>query len=593
MNEVRSARVGTELANPRRRSRWSRDSSGSEEITLDRERSIEPCKRTSAAWVRGGNPDREKVGRAGPERTESTLAALPKAAWAVAVAAFLAPALARAAESSGPQIVTVLGLRVPDGPPVADLTAQFRKALAQQVAAGADLSVPSEAETRASLGVPTARTSALLDRIGDAESDYQQLLLDQARRKFEEGLQDLAQVGGEEGVWESTVTARLLLGMVHLATQARDASNKARGEFEAILRVDPTFQPTKQSNDPVVLALFEKARAKLSREPTGQLAVSCQTPCPQGFVWVDAAPSGPVNGAAIKLPAGSYRVRITDRRDSPRLRSFTHEVQVNASADTRLMVDLESEGALDLAGGPAFAAPADNEHRLKVLQLTAQRVRKGKIAAVWLDPQYVHLAIADASSARIERHAAVPAPADGRLDTACLELARFAAGSLPPPASVLPLPPAFDAIPAPPPAPSAGARPLAIAKWSALGATAALGIAGAVVAASADSDRGDLQDLLKNWGGAPTTREQAAQVADATASLRSKQGWRNGLFIGAGVAAAATAALFVFDALHEGGSARPEIRAPEARPPEVNLPEAPRPPKISFQVRPAGLAILF
>jgi hypothetical protein len=486
-----------------------------------------------------------------------------------AIAALLLPVAGWSAPPAASQVFTVLGLRTPDGRPVADLTERVRKALGQQVAAGADAVIRSEDETKASLGVPVARTQVLIHRIGDAESDYQQFALESARTKFEAGLQDLASVGGEDGVWESTVTAHLLLGLVHLAGQGRDAASKARSEFEAILRVHPSFQPAGHSDDPIVLALFEKARAKVSREPTGQLAVSCSSPCPEGFVWVDAAPSGRVNGAPIKLPAGSYRVRITDRQDAPRLRSFSHEVQLTNGGEARLLIDLDSEGALDLAGGPAFVTPADADRRLRVVQLAARRVRRGKLALVWHDTQYVHLAIVDCATAKVERHAAVVAPPDGRLDVPSLELARFAVGGGPPPLTVVPLAPLLEASPPPPAAPSDGIRPLAIAKWSALGATVALGIAGGAVAIAANSGRNRLNEQVASWGGGVPPAHESQYLADTDAVV-NKEHWRNGLLIGGAVCAVGAVVLFVVDA--HNGDATP--RPPDATPPGGGPPKA-------------------
>ncbi len=514
----------------------------------------------------------------GPRRYSPVFAAL---------AALISPAGVWSAEPAGAQDFTVLGIRTPDGRPTADLTAKLRWALGQQVAGGGRAVVRSEAETKASLGVPVDRTSALIRRIDDAESDYQQFALESARTKFEAGLQDLARVGGEDGVWESSVTAHLLLGLVHLAGQGRDAASKARGEFEAILRVHPSFQPAGHSDDPILLALFEKARLKVSREPTGLLAVDCSSPCPEGFVWVDGAPSGRVNGAPIKLPVGNYHVRITDRQDAPRLRSFAHQSQVTSGGETRLLVDLDSEGALDPTGGPAFVTPADVDLRVRVAKLAAQRVRRGKIALVWRDAQYVHLAIVDGVTAKVERHGAVAAPAEGRLDAPCLELARFAVGGEPPPLAVFPLALTLDASPAPPAAPSDGIRPLAIAKWSALGATVALGVAGGAVAIAAHGDRTRLNEQVASWGGA-IPQEHASQYASDTNAVVNKEHWRNGLLIGGAVCAVGAAVLFLVDA--SNGGATPPGRVPKA--PELKQ-VSPDAAKVTLRWTPTGVAISF
>jgi hypothetical protein len=481
----------------------------------------------------------------------------------------------------------VVGFRTPGGLPVAELVSQFREELARR-SGGRAASVQSEAATKASLGLSTAPTAVAIKRIGDAEGDYQQYLLDSARAKFEAGLQELVGVGGEEGVWESTVTARVLLGMVHLAGKDREAQKKAQAEFESILRVYPTFQAMGHSDDPIVLALFDKARAKVSREPAGELAVSCSTPCPNGFVWVNQAPRGRVNGPAIKLPVGTYRVRVTDRQDAPHLFSFNHEVQIQEGGKSALLVDLESEGALDLGGGPAFAIAAEPERRLNVLKLVARRLQRGKIAALWLDDQYVHLAVSDAATGAIERHAAVALPAGGKLEGPCRELAQFAVGGEPPPPAVLRLPPLLEARPLPPPPAPTGPRPWAIAQWSALGTAAALGVAAGVVAASANSDLKKINDRYTQLGKQVPPLQVPQYISDANAVLR-KQNLRNGLFIGAGACAAASAAFFAIDRLTRADAVSPEPRAADGVAPLKSKPAT----ALSFEARLGGFALVF
>ncbi len=461
---------------------------------------------------------------------------------ALALSFAVLPGPVSAAEVSSTWMV--LGLREPNAPPVTELAAQFRKALGQEGFGRA--TVLSEAETKAALGAPTASVSTLITRIGDAEGDYQQFSLDAARAKFEAGLQELANVGGEEGVWESTKTARLLLGMVHLASQTRDAQVKARAEFEAILRVDPTFRPTSHSDDPIVLALIEKARLKVTREPVGQLVVSCTAPCGEGFVWVDAAPGGPVNGSPLRLPVGRYRVRVTDRRDSPRLRSFTHEVQVVSGTETKLVVDLVSEGALDLAGGPSFASPPEPERRLPIVQLVGQRARTSRLAFVWMEGTEVHLAVADTPGGAVLSHSAVRLPPDGQVGPACAALAKAALGGESG-KEVASLPTSL--VPPPPPAPrEEGTRILPIAKWAALGVTVAVGIAGGATALVANGERNRLSEQLAGWGGA-VPMSQAEQYASDRASMEDKERWGTGLLVGTAVLAVGTIGCFIADYL--------------------------------------------
>jgi hypothetical protein len=493
------------------------------------------------------------------------------------------------AEAPPPQTYAVFGLRAPGAPPVTELVSQFRKALSQVATAGASAAVQSEAETRAGLGFAKISTGTLLTRLGDAEGDYQQFALDSARAKFEAGLQELASAGGEDGVWDAAVTGHVLLGMIHLAGKTRDAQAKAQAEFEAIVRVYPGFQAMGHSGDPVVLALFEKARAKLNRATSGELLVSCSSACPTGYIWVDAAPRGKVNGEPVRLPPGTYRVRVTDRQDAPRLFSFTHEVEIREGAQTRLLVDLESEGALDLGGGPAFLIPAEGDLRLRTLRLAAQRLHRGKVAALWLDAQDIHLAILDSATGKIERHAAIASRADGKLEAPCLDLARFAVGGEPPPLSVAPLAPLLDA--RRPIEPAQGARAMSIAKWGALGTTAALGVAGLALAISANADRSSLTDQQNRWGGTIPPQNLPKFSSDTEAVL-TKERWRNGLLIGGAACAVGAAALFAVDYFGQHRAAAPENRQAHRRTSESGGGPA-RASGPAIEIRPDGLALLF
>ncbi len=510
--------------------------------------------------------------------------------FAVLLAFSCVSSAARGAEAPAPPTYAVFGLRAPGGPPVTELVSQFRLALSRVTTAGTaggSAAVQPEADTRAGLGLPKAPTGTVLKGLGDAEGDYQRYALDSARAKFEAGLQDLASAGGEEGVWDAALTGHVLLGMIHLALKNRDAQTRAEAEFEAIVRPYPAFQARSHSDDPVVLALFDKVHSRVSRAASGELLVSCSTACPTGYVWVDAAPRGKVNGEPIKLPSGTYRLRVTDRQDAPRLFSFTHEVQIREGAQTRVVVDLESEGALDLAGGPAFVTTPEAELRLKVLQLAAQRLRPRKVAALWFDAQDVHLAILDSAAGKIERHAAIAMPADGKLEVPCLDLARFAVGGEPTPLTVAALAPQLDAHRSLEPV--EGTRALSVAKWTALGTTAALSVAGLVMAISANTDRSNLNAQWSAWGGRVPTQSLPKYSSDTDAVL-AKERWRNGLLIGGAACAIGTATLFAVDYFTQHSSESPDPKQPDSRP----SPGGPaRASGTTLEIRPYGLALLF
>jgi hypothetical protein len=481
--------------------------------------------------------------------------------------------------ASNDQVWTVFGFRDPKGPAIADQAVELRNLLAQQM--GSDGWVLSERETKTRLGahgLSVVDIAAVIARVNEAESDYQQFELDAARSKAQAALQELVKMGGEIGVWEAAQTAHLLLGMGHLARSTRDTAS-ARAEFEAILRVAPSFQP--QGHDPMVLALFKKAHDSVSHEQTGDLIVSCLGSCPNGFIWIDAAPNGRVNGAAVKLPVGSYRVRITDREDRPRLRSFTHEVQIRAGVETKITIDLDSEGALaSIEEGPTFDVPNDPDRRMRIIQaVSANRV--GRSVFLWIDGGSLHAAVIDPSYPQIiRRHAMATIPSEGQFRAPCLELARFVAGNeLPVPPKVISLAPSLAALPPAVEAKTEGVPVLTVVKWSGVGLTAVLGV---------------------------VTSAYTINRSIAGDNSETADHWRNGLVISTAIVAVASAAILVIVEYLQSRSATQsgeglELKAPKLPdspklPTSPKLPDAPKlpsAPSLSLAVGPTGLTLQF
>lgn len=507
----------------------------------------------------------------------------PIAAGAIGLAvAVLVPGPVLAAESLTGQSWTVIGFREPGGTPVAEATALFRAALERQLGEAGRNLVAAEGETKALLGgLSSGSAPAFVKRIAEADGDYQQFALDSARTKLESGLKDLASVMGDDGVWNAVKSGRFLLGLVHLAGGAKDAQARALAEFEAILRVEPTYQPSALTSDPQILELFEKARTRVARAPRGQLVLNCATDCPTGFAWIEGAPGGAVNGLPLKLPAGKYRIRITDRQELPHLRSFSHEVRVPSEGETRLVVDLESEGALLLGGGTFFEMAANPKIRTRALQVASQEVHIGHLAAVWRDATDLHVAVVDPATARVERHAAIALPESRKLDTAIAALAAFAVGGGSD-ARVTVLAPSLDAK-RPKPA-GTGNLSLTIAKWSTAGAAVAFGIVGGALAYSAHSDFDRLDKQYAAWGGkVPASTQEGMQHLSDRNTAQDKQNWGTGLLIGAGVCATASIVLFVVDS----------YTSPAAPPKSTAAAWTPEGAGGRVQVLPTGIAVAF
>jgi hypothetical protein len=111
----------------------------------------------------------------------------------------------------------------------------------------------------------------------------------------------------------------------------------------------------------------------------------------------------------VNLPAGTYRVRITDQKDGPRLRSFTREVKISAGSETNLLIDLELEGVVSSAEGSTFNVPNDPERRLRIIQTVASR-KVGRGVFLWLDNEDLHAVVIDPVSGQIVRYAMVKIP---------------------------------------------------------------------------------------------------------------------------------------------------------------------------------------
>lgn len=463
----------------------------------------------------------------------------------------------------------VVGIRQPEEASIAPLVDDLRKALANEL--GPKGSAALGAQTiLARLGISSAPVSTLLTHISDAEGAYQQFSLDAAREKFQAGIQELGNVSGEPAVWDASLTARVLLAMVYLAAQERDAAANARSELESILRVAPDFRASGYSGDPVFLALFKKAEQRVRRLPRGTLRVT--VPGRTGAqVWVDTAPKGP--SEKIELPVGTYHVRVTDDRDSPRLRSFTHVVTIKEAEETLLTVNLDVEGTLDPAG-PAFALPLGGEQRSKLLSVLGRHLGSGRLAFIWFDGQKnLRLAIGDAMTGELMRGVAVANSDLASRANVISQLAAYAAsGRIG--ASLVTVAPTFGEVqvlrsrgdasrqePLQPQQPSlvpplllvsesSAATPgagLKIGAWASGGAAVAMAAIGIALTVHASTARTDLDNQFMRNGSVLVPYGSQATYGARRGELLTTERWGVGLIVGAAIAAVASATLFALD----------------------------------------------
>lgn len=510
----------------------------------------------------------------------------------------LAPAPLPRAEPS-PSEWIVVGLRGPEEASIAGDVEELRRALAAELGPNGSKQVLSAQAVLSRLGATSAPVSALLTRISDAEGAYQQFSLDAAREKFQAGIQELSNAAGEPSVWEASKTAHVLLAMVYLAAQERDATAHARGELEAILRVAPDFRASGYSSDPMFLALAKKAEERVRRVPKGALRVGTEPPRPGVQVWVDTAPRGSTE--RIELPAGTYRVRVTDE-SAPRLRSFTHVVTVTPGQETTLTVNLDVEGALDSGGGPAFVLPQLVGVRAPLPSVLGSRLGSGRMVFFWFDGQRnLRLAMGDASTGRLDKAVAVPSSDPGSRAEALANLASYAvSGKLAPGLSeVVPMfsevrlaampagdprrrtnaPTVLTDPTAPPltvmPSPEGGVEGrgpgLKIGGWvTASVALVAAGL-GTGLFVHAANGRAALDGPFTQGSEVLVPYPSQADYASQRRGLATVDRWGVGLMIGAGVAAAVSAILFGLDAmpgeaqaLHAAGGRAPGLLGPLA-----------------------------
>ncbi len=470
-------------------------------------------------------------------------------------------ALGLAAASAAPGSWAVLGVRVDGGVVVKDAVELVRGAAAHEVSAGGR--VFDADETRSRLGLPSRTPREIRELVDTAELYYFQLELAPARRNLELALEALVQAGGDAESFERLRVARLLLAMVELADTRRPGGReRALAQLLPLAALRAVAAPSPQNYPKELVELFEQARREVAARPLGRLRAVCRpTACADGQVWIDAAPSG-VPGEWIPLPAGTWRLRVSDRFEAPRARSLTRELVVSAGVDVTVELDLAAEGALDPDGGPAFRSPADPDARLGALRLAAARSGAertvGVLRVAGPDGDRLHVAVLEGVSGRLVREASIRLGPGLPLSAAAARLARFAvsgearegvvqAGADAPDAGGAGTPTAAPADAVTPPAElSAHGTGITVAKWSSLGGAVLVGGLGLWFQKGASEESATLDASLRKWGGVVPTEEVDA-VNQRLADIDAGEGRALGCFIGAGALAAGSAVLFWLD----------------------------------------------
>jgi len=475
---------------------------------------------------------------------------------AAAILAFVATAAAPGARAERLEAWAVVGLRAGDpSGALRDEVADLRGALLLELSARGGGTVLDEEASRLRLGI-AGDLRVAREALEAAELYYFQLDLAAARANLERALDALAWGSGIPDAWEKTRDARMLLAMVHLASDAPERRERALRQLEAVVRVDSDWTPAASAWPDEILALHDEARARLAAGGTGNLTVRCVRGCGGGTVFVDGRPLGAPD-APLALPAGRYRVVLADRAERPDRTSLAREVDVVAGQDVVFAIDLEAEGRLRLEEGPVVLAASDERRWRDAASLVARRAAT-EFTLVLLEaaPEAGRRAwLLDATGA-IRADLSVDAAAEAPLR----ELARRALAAKPAPAApeaivaALLAPPAerdsnTAASAATEAAPAPAERPIAwqAAKWGAAGGAvlaAALGLGLHVDAADRDAT---LRSRLGSWNGVVPTSNAARAVRSEADAIAAEANWGTGLLVGAGFLAATAATLFLLE----------------------------------------------
>lgn len=237
---------------------------------------------------------------------------------------------------------------------------------------------------------PTTSVEELQRQLALAQSQFYGLQYFQAEKQAEQALRgiELLPPGGERA--ELQATARLLLGLVRLG---RGRPVQADEAFLQVLRVDPKRQLDPEYFSPSTRDRFEQLRRKVAKLRTAVLQVQSS---PSGAdVFLDGTPVGKTPYVG-KLMPGRYQLQLIKGAQT----SFARPLELSATGDESVRVDLQFEGAV-MPGEPlCLAAPPGGERTsvageplamaarlgalLDLQEVVTVRVRKNAAGADWL-----------------------------------------------------------------------------------------------------------------------------------------------------------------------------------------------------------------
>ncbi len=442
---------------------------------------------------------------------------------------------------------TVVGLRAAGEPEIREEVAVLRGALSLELSARGSGVVRDEEQTGLRLGLRGASLRSVRDRIDAAELYFFQLELGVARENLEQALEELGHASGIPEAWERTRAARMLLGMIHLASRDEAGKRLAAEQFAAVARIQPRWSPADASYPAEVVELYAEQRRLLDAGERGLLRVACEPACAGGHVFLDSFPVA-VPGEAIALSPGRYRVVVTDRFENPQRRSLLHEVVVRPGDESRVTVDLAVEGSLSAEEGPGLGAARGTAPRRQAVEQVARRLGSDFVLALQAAEDGGWLAWVVDADGRIRRELALPPGAPGGVESiAHLALTDAMPGALAPVASVgQPLVAERGSVEAA--APATRADPVwTAARWGTGGTAVLAGALGLYLHLDGKARDEALRGQLRSWGGVAPSERAARATRSESDAIQSQARWGTGLLVGAGVLSATAITLFLLD----------------------------------------------
>ncbi len=248
----------------------------------------------------------------------------------------------------------------------------YVRELRTNLAARPRASVMSEAETIGALGGASASSPADVQRlIASARYDlYEKSAAERAERALLTALEDLSALPPSEDRWKDVRDVRTLLAHVqHKADKKADAESR----LERIFRVEPDYQPDRNTFPPSFRSFADQVRAKVKKRGLASLQVQTK---PAGLpVYVDARPMG-VSPVTVKLPPGDYRIEV----GSPTHRWMPREVRLEP-AGASIELDRAFEGAVHASKGPCLETEPNREARLTSMMRLAGFLRVPRLIA--------------------------------------------------------------------------------------------------------------------------------------------------------------------------------------------------------------------